>query len=84
MLWAWGLISPQLIQKLMTLFEQDLADAELDDLDMTMVNKLAGLGSSGDYPQKHAQVTHEQHWQAQPANTTQLPGTTHSQSPWSF
>ena len=51
MLWAWGLISPQLIQKLMTLFKQDLENAEHDDLDMTMVNELAGLGSSGDYPQ---------------------------------
>ena len=84
MLRAWGLISPQLIQKLMSLFKHDLENAKNEDLDMTMINTLAALGSNGDYPPKHAQVTHEQHWQAQPANTTQLPGTTHSQSPWSF
>ena len=50
MMWAWGLISPQLIQKLMFLFIHDIENAKNEDLDMTMINTLAALGSNGDYP----------------------------------
>jgi len=53
MMWAWGKISPQLLQIIMSLFVQDLEVAMSDDedLDLAWVRKLAGLGTSGSHPQ---------------------------------
>ena len=51
MMWAWGLISPQILQKLMFLFIHDIENAKNEDLDMNMIKNLTALGSHGDYSQ---------------------------------
>ena len=82
MMWAWGLISPQLIQKLMFLFIHDIENAKNEDLDMTMINTLAALGSNGDYPQNMHRSLMNSIGKHNLPKTTQLPGTTHSQRRW--
>ena len=50
-MWAWGIISPQLVQHIMTLFKEDLLVAAAEPgMSMTMVDTLAGLGSNGQIP----------------------------------
>ena len=51
-MWAWGVISPQVVQHLMTLFTQDLTTLAGDSKDTWgmstyLVDILAGLGSDG-------------------------------------
>ena len=49
LLWAWGAISPQLLQHLMSLFIIDVGNAEVLKLDLA--RRLAELGTSGAYAQ---------------------------------
>ena len=50
MMWAWGTVSPQMVQHIMQLFCKDLEAASGAGLSMEMVNFLAEIGSSGDHP----------------------------------
>ena len=50
MLWAWGTISPQLLQHIMMLFMRDLDNAEQGMLKKDRVRKLSKLGTSGAHP----------------------------------
>ena len=59
LMWSWGIVSPQTVQKLMALLLRDIQSAVDGNLDMTMVDALAGLGSSGTYPQNmHRSLMH--------------------------
>ena len=49
LLWAWGTISPQLLQHLMMLFLVDMDNAKVVNLDTA--RKIAGIGTSGNYAQ---------------------------------
>ena len=51
MLWAWGAISPQLLQHVMMLFLRDLDNAERGMVKKDRVRKLSKLGTSGQFPQ---------------------------------
>ena len=46
-LWAWGHISPSMIQAIMSRMREDLESASRGVLDMSEIDALAGLGSSG-------------------------------------
>ena len=46
----WGLVSPQLLQKVMALYKADLDLLEAGKLDISSIHKLAGLGSHGNLP----------------------------------
>ena len=48
-LWAWGRMSPQHVQKIMSLMKADLARAREGKLDDHDVNVLASLGSAGTF-----------------------------------
>ncbi len=50
LLWAWGTISPQLLQHLMSLFLIDVGNAKVLKLDLA--RRLAELSTSGAYAQK--------------------------------
>ena len=47
----WGHISPQMLQKVMALMSADLQLHKEDLLDVNSIDKLAGIGSKGTYPQ---------------------------------
>ena len=47
----WGLVSPQLLQKVMALYKADLELLEAGKLDISSIHKLAGLASHGRFPQ---------------------------------
>lgn len=49
MLWAWGIISPQMLQHAMLLFERDVKRAAEGKLDCGLVETLAALGGRGVY-----------------------------------
>ena len=51
MMVLWGLISPQLLQKVMLLYKADLELLEAGKLDVSGIHKMAGLGGNG----RHAQ-----------------------------
>ena len=53
MIVLWGLINPQLSQKVMSLLKSDLQLFEEGRLDANHIDNLAGLGSNGVYS-KHA------------------------------
>jgi hypothetical protein len=50
MMWAWGIISPQVVQHLMALFVEDLTAAKAGDMSMELVEALRGLGAHGTVP----------------------------------
>jgi len=50
MAWAWGLLSPQMVQHLMSLFRQDLQAHKEGKLDLDMPEELASLGCDGRFP----------------------------------
>ena len=50
MMVLWGLISPQLLQKVMSLYKADLKLLAEGKLDVKGIDKLAGIGSNGSYP----------------------------------
>lgn len=50
MMVLWGQISPQLMQKIMSLMEKDLEAAKNGTLNLTGIRKLAKLGSNGAHP----------------------------------
>ena len=50
MMVLWGLISPQLLQKVMLLYKADLELLEAGKLDVSGIHKMAGLGSNGTHP----------------------------------
>ena len=50
MMVLWGLISPQLLQKVMSLYKADLKLLAEGKLDVKGIDKLAGMGSNGSYP----------------------------------
>ncbi|HIF94878.1 MAG TPA: hypothetical protein EYQ60_17410 [Myxococcales bacterium] len=47
MMWAWGVISPQILQHIMFLFIADIACAEQNRLNKKTVRRLAALGTEG-------------------------------------
>jgi len=51
MLWAWGAISPQMLQRIMALFLVDLQAAADGSLDISKVQDFANLGYGGKHPQ---------------------------------
>ena len=50
MMVLWGHISPQLLQKIMQLFQEDLQLFKAGNLKVDGIDKLAGLGSKGMFP----------------------------------
>ncbi len=50
MMVLWGHISPQLLQKVMSKLQADLKLYKEGSLDVNGIDKLAGLGSTGAYP----------------------------------
>ncbi len=50
MMVLWGHMSPQLLQKIMALLVQDLKSHAAGTLDTDHIDKLAGLGANGTYP----------------------------------
>ena len=50
MMVLWGLVSPQLLQKVMALYQADLKLLEEGKLDLKGIEKLAKLGTSGQNP----------------------------------
>ena len=50
MMVLWGLISPQLLQKVMLLYKADLELLEAGKLDVSGIHKMAKLGCSGRFP----------------------------------
>ena len=46
-LWSWGFMSPQTIQKIMSRAKQDLEAAMAGELDMSLFDELANIGTSG-------------------------------------
>ena len=50
MMVLWGLVSPQLLQKVMALYQADLKLLEEGKLDLKGIEKLAKLGSHGTQP----------------------------------
>ena len=51
MMVLWGLISAQLLQKVMALYKADLELLKAGKLDVSGIDKLASMGSSGSHPQ---------------------------------
>ena len=51
MMVLWGLITPQLLNKVMLLLVKDLELLEAGKLDVSGIHKLAGLGSKGVHPE---------------------------------
>ena len=50
MMVLWGLVSPQLLQKVMALYKADLELLGAGKLDVSGIHKMAGLGSNGNLP----------------------------------
>ena len=50
LLWAWGHISPQMVQHTMHLCREDLRAHDANRLNTRMIDRLAELGTSGLYP----------------------------------
>jgi len=51
MMVLWGLVSPQLLQRVMALYKADLELLEAGKLDVSGIHKMAGLGGHGRHPQ---------------------------------
>jgi len=50
LMWAWGTITPQVVQHIMHLFRADVQSAKDDRLSMGAVDFLAGIGTDGLHP----------------------------------
>ena len=50
MMVLWGHMTPQIMQKVMSLFKQDLAVFQDGCLDTKHIDRLAGLGTNGTHP----------------------------------
>ena len=51
MMVLWGLVSPQLLQKVMALYKADLELLEAGRLDVSGIHKMARLGCNGSHPE---------------------------------
>ena len=51
MMVLWGLVSPQLLQRVMALYKADLELLEAGKLDVSGIHRMAGLGCNGLHPE---------------------------------